>query len=147
MNSALTAPAQKNWRIWGGITVVFLCGLLVGVTATNAYHSYERQQRWSQGLAGMKPRVLQHLTQELHLSDDQRQRIDIMVSEAERELLSLRLAQQPRIEDVFVQTIGTIKTTLTPDQQRTLDSLYASLKQRWASDRAYADQLQSASHP
>jgi hypothetical protein len=70
-----------------------------------------------------------------------------MVSEAERELLSLRLAQQPRIEDVFVQTIGTIKTTLTPDQQRTLDTLYASLKQRWASDRAYADQLQSASHP
>jgi hypothetical protein len=36
---------------------------------------------------------------------------------------------------------------LTPDQQRTLDTLYASLKQRWASDRAYADQLQSASHP
>jgi hypothetical protein len=111
--------------------------------ATSAYHTYERQHRWEQGLAGMKPRVMKHLTHELHLSEDQRKAVDVIVSQAETELLQLRVAQQPNVDDVLMRTTEALKANLTPDQQTKLDEQYDNLKKRWASDRAYAQQLQS----
>lgn len=137
------AQQRRDWRIWGGVLVVFVCGLLVGTVATSAYHNYERQHRWEQGLAGMKPRVMKHLTRELHLSEDQRQAVDVIVSQAEAELLQLRVAQQPHVDDVLVRTTEALKAKLTPEQQTKLDEQYKNLKKRWASDRAYAQQLQS----
>jgi hypothetical protein len=141
------AQRRRNWRIWGGVLVVFVCGLLVGAVATNAYHNYERQHRWEQGLAGLKPRVMKHLTHELHLSDDQRRTFDVIVSQAEAELLHLRIAQQPHVDKVLVRTIAELKGTLTPEQQTKLDEQYNSLQKRWTSDRAYAQQLQSELRP
>jgi hypothetical protein len=138
---------RRVWRIWGGILVVFVCGLLVGTVATGAYHKYERQYRWEQGLAGMKPRVMNHLTRELDLSEDQRLAVDAIVSQAEAELLQLRVAQQPRVDEVLTRTTEALKGKLTPEQQTKLDEQYKNLKKRWASDRAYAQQLQSGTRP
>ena len=141
------AQRRRDWRIWGGILVVFVCGLLVGAVATNAYHNYERQHRWEQGLAGLKPRVMKHLTHELHLSGDQQHAFDVIVSQAEAELLRLRIAQQPHVDEVLVRAIAALKGTLTPEQQTKLDAQYNQLQKRWASDRAYALQLQPSPHP
>lgn len=141
------AQRRRDWRIWGGVLVVFVCGLLVGTVATSAYHNYERQHRWEQGLAGMKPRVMKHLTRELHLSEEQRQAVDLIVSQAEAQLLQLRIAQQPRVDDVMVQTMDALKRTLTPEQQTKLDEQFTNLQKRWASDRAYVQKLQSVTHP
>jgi Spy/CpxP family protein refolding chaperone len=141
------AQQRRDWRIWGGILVVFVCGVLVGTVATGAYHNYERQHRWEQGLAGMKPRVMKHLTHELRLSDDQRHAFEVIMSQAEAELLHLRIDQQPRVDDVLVKTLEALRGTLTPEQQSKLDEQYNRLQKRWASDRAYAQQLQSGMRP
>jgi Spy/CpxP family protein refolding chaperone len=141
------AQQRRDWRIWGGILVVFVCGVLVGTVATGAYHNYERQHRWEQGLAGMKPRVMKHLTHELRLSDDQRHAFETIVSQAEAELLHLRVAQQPKVDEIVVNTTEKLKNRLTPEQQSKLDELYSNLQKRWASDRAYAQQLQSGMRP
>lgn len=126
---------------------MFVCGLLVGTVATSAYHNYERQHRWEQGLAGMKPRVMKHLTHELHLSEDQRRAFEVIVSQAEADLLHLRIAQQPHVDDVLVRTLEALKGTLTLEQQSKLDEQYKHLQKRWASDRAYAQQLQPGTRP
>lgn len=138
---------RRDWRIWGGVLIVFVCGLLVGAVATNAYHNYERQHRWEQGLAGLKPRVMKHLAHELHLSDDQRRAFDVIVSQAEADLLRFRIAQQPHVDEVLVRTIAALKGTLTPEQQTKLDEQYNQLQKRWASDREYALHLQPGPHP
>jgi hypothetical protein len=147
MMNGQRAQQRRDWRIWGGVLVVFVCGLLVGTVATSAYYNYERQHRWEQGLAGMKPRVMKHLTRELHLSEDQRQAVDVIVSQVEVQLLQLRLAQQPHVDDLLKRTIEALKAKLTPEQQIQLDEQFKNLQKRWASDRAYVQQLQSATHP
>jgi hypothetical protein len=91
----------------------------------------------------MKPRVMKHLTQELHLSEDQRQAVEVIVSQAEAELLQLRVAQQPHVDEVLIRTTEALKGRLTLDQQTKLDEQYQHLKLRWASDRAYVHRLQS----
>jgi hypothetical protein len=147
MMNGQRAQQRRDWRIWGGVLVVFVCGLLVGTVATNAYHNYERQHRWEQGLAGMKPRVMKHLTRELHLSEDQQQAVDVIVSQAEAELLQLRVAQQPHVDEVLIRTKEALKGKLTQEQQTKLDEQFKNLQKRWTSDRAYVQQLQSGTHP
>jgi hypothetical protein len=71
----------------------------------------------------------------------------MIVSQAEAELLHLRIDQQPRVDDVLVKTLEALKGTLTLEQQTKLDEQYNRLQKRWASDRAYAQQLQSGRRP
>lgn len=141
MYRGLSQTGVNTWRLGAGVAVVFICGLLVGVAGTHAYHSYKTQQRWAQGLAGMKPRLMNHLTQELHLSGDQRRTVEGLVSRAEADLLRLRVSQQPRVDDTVARTTEAIKGVLTPEQQARLEELYQTLQQRWAADRAYTERL------
>jgi predicted negative regulator of RcsB-dependent stress response len=137
MTEGQTLASGKYWRVWSAVAVVFVCGLLVGIVGTSAYDDYKQQQRWERGLAGLKPRVMTQLTRELHLSREQQQAIDAIVSEAEADLLRLRMAQQPRVEETATKTIEMLKTKLTAEQKTKLEELYRQLQRRWDSDREY----------
>jgi hypothetical protein len=132
-----TLTAAKPWRVWTGVGVVFVCGLLVGTVATTLYDNYKSQQKWEQGLAGLKNRVMRHLTQELRLTAEQQRAIEPILSQAENELLRLRIAQQPQVDATAAKTIDAIKTKLTAQQQTKMDEIYRRLQRRWDSDREY----------
>ena len=141
MSDRQTLSSVKHWRVWTGIAIVFACGLLVGYIATTAYDNYKQQQKWDQGLAGLKQRVRNHLTRELRLSVEQQLAIEPILSQAEVELLQLRISQQPRVEETVTRTTTALKAKLRPDQQAKLDELYRRLEQRWDSDRKYVSGL------
>ena len=134
---------SKQWRIWTAVGVVFLCGAVVGVAVTKAYDNFQQQKKWERGLAGLKPRVMKNLTTELRLSADQQSEIEGIVTQAEKALLQLRMAQQPRVDSVVAHTIESVKTKLTPQQQNRLDELYGQLQRRWDADRVYVRELDS----
>jgi hypothetical protein len=119
------------------VAVVFLCGVLVGMVGTDIYRDQQQQQRWQQGLAALKPRVMRNLTDELNLSAEQQHAVRTIVSQAERELLGLRIAQQPQVDDIMERTTNRLKTKLTPEQHRKLEELYRTLQARWGADREY----------
>jgi hypothetical protein len=141
MSNGQQLTSVKHWRVWSGIAVVFVCGVLVGNVATSAYDDYKQQRKWEQGLAGLKQRVMKHLSHELRLSVEQQQAIEPILSDAEIELLQLRMAQQPRVEETVTKTTTALKAKLRPEQQTKLDELYRRLEQRWASDLNYVRSL------
>ena len=147
MSDAQNHLPAKRWRIWSGIAVVFVCGLLVGNVVTTAFDDHKQQQKWEQGLSGLKPRVMKHLTRELHLSPEQQQTIEPILSQAERELLRLRIAQQPQVETTVTRTMEALKVTLNPEQQHKLEELNHKLHQRWDSDRKYVGSLPAGGQP
>src|SRR5438034_10064440 len=98
MTEVQILASTKQGRIWTAVAVVFLCGLLVGIVATKAYDDYQQQQKWETGLAGLKPRLMKHLTRELHLNAEQQRAIEPSLTQAERELLRWRMAQKPEVD-------------------------------------------------
>ena len=142
MTELQTLASAKQGRIWTAVAVVFLCGLLVGIVATKAYDDYQQQQKWENGLAGLKPRLIKHLTRELHLTAEQQRAIEPILTQAERELLRLRVAQQPQVDVTIAKTTEALKPQLTPQQQSKLDELAGKLQRRWNSDREYVRGLQ-----
>ena len=147
MNEGLGPTQRKHWRVWGMVFVVFFCGILVGIAAMHEYLEYKRQHREASGLARMKPQVLNHLKHDLHLTDEQVRAIEPLMSQAEAELLQLRMAQQPRVEEIVGRTAATIKSTLSPEQQRPFEEILQTLQQRWDKDRAYAQQHLAGPRP
>src|SRR5438105_10695460 len=142
MTVVQTLASAKQGRIWIAVAVVLLCGLLVGIVATKAYDDYQQQQKWENGLAGLKPRLMKHLTRELHLNAEQQRAIDPILTQAERELLRLRIAQQPQVDTTIAKTTEALRPQLTPRQQSKLDELTGKLQRRWDSDREYVHRLQ-----
>jgi hypothetical protein len=142
MSDMQLVGSSKQWRIWTAVAVVFLCGAVVGVAVTKAYDNFQQQKKWERGLAGLKPRVMKHLTTELRLTPEQRSEIEAIVTQTEKALLQLRMAQQPRVDSIVAHTIDSVKSKLTPQQQNKLDELYGQLQRRWDADRVYVRELE-----
>src|SRR5207244_13423636 len=110
MTEVQILASTKQGRIWTAVAVVFLCGLLVGIVATKAYDDYQQQQKWENGLAGLKPRLIKHLTRELNLTAEQPRAIEPTLTQAAGALLRLRAAPQPQVEVTLATTTEPLRT-------------------------------------
>ena len=124
-------------KLWGALAVLFVAGALTGVAGTTLYHQNEQEQRWERGPAAKHERIMKRLTQELSLTSAQQADIESIVSRAHVEILQLRFAHQPEVEQVLTQGMAEIKAKVAAEQQAKLDELYAKLQRRWQISRDY----------
>jgi hypothetical protein len=80
---------------------------------------------------------MKRLTQELSLTPAQQADIEPIVSRAHVEILQLRFAHQPEVEQALTQGMAAIKAKVSAEQQAKLDELYAKLQRRWQISRDY----------
>jgi hypothetical protein len=124
-------------KLWGGLLVLFLAGVLTGVVGTILYQHYEQKQRWERGPAGRQDRLMKRLAEELALTQAQSQAIEPIVSRAHIQILELRAKHQPELDRIVDQGVNEVKTKLSAEQGAKLDTLYAKLKQRWQVSQDY----------
>jgi hypothetical protein len=124
-------------KLWGGLIVLFIAGALTGIAGATLYHQYEQEHRWEQGPASKHERIMKRLTHELALTPAQQADIEPMISRIHVEILQLRFAHQPEVEQALTQGMAEIKTKLSVEQQEKLDGLYAKLQRRWQVSRDY----------
>ena len=124
-------------KLWGGLVVLFIAGALTGIAGTTLYHQYEQEHRWERGPAAKHDRIMKRLTHELALTPAQQADIEPMISRTHVEILQLRFAHQPEVEQALTQGMVEIKTKLSVEQQEKLDGLYAKLQRRWQVSRDY----------
>ena len=124
-------------KLWGGLVVLFIAGTLTGIAGTTLYHQYEQEHRWERGPAAKHERIMKRLSHELTLTPAQQADIEPMISRTHVEILQLRFAHQPEVEQALTQGMAEIKTKLSGEQQEKLDGLYAKLQRRWQVSRDY----------
>ena len=124
-------------KLWGGLVVLFIAGTLTGIAGTTLYHQYEQEHRWERGPAAKHEQIMKRLSHELTLTPAQQADIEPMISRTHVEILQLRFAHQPEVEQALTQGMAEIKTKLSGEQQEKLDGLYAKLQRRWQVSRDY----------
>ena len=124
-------------KLWGGLLVLFLAGVLTGIVGTILYQHYEQEQRWQRGPAGRQERLMKRLTEELSLTQAQSDAIKPIVGRAHVQILELRAKHQPEVDRIVADGIAELKTKLSAEQGAKLELLYAKLKQRWQVSRDY----------
>lgn len=122
---------MKKWKLWAGITLIFISGLIAGSAITGLYLKHRMEKAFHEGPPAIKKLIMHKLTGELHLTDAQKSEIEKIVSETQTELQQLRLRHQPETEEILDRGLEQIKTRLSTEQQAKIDKLYGQAKQRW----------------
>ncbi|HEX9742788.1 MAG TPA: hypothetical protein VGA17_08370 [Nitrospiraceae bacterium] len=134
-------------KVWGGLIVLFLAGMLTGIGGMTLYHQYEQERRWERGPAAKQERVMKLLTRELSLSPAQQADIEPIVGRSHVEILELRFSHHPEVEQTLAKRIAEIKTKLSAEQQTQLDGLYAKLQRRWQISLDYLASAKKGMNP
>jgi hypothetical protein len=125
-----------KWKIWVGLIVLFLSGVLIGGVATRMYVRY----RISGVLAGKRPPIrdlfLRELTRELNLTEEQRQEMEQIASNAAEEFHTLHKKHRREAEDVLNRAVSEMKKYLSPEQQEELDKVRNRMR-AWRGHRGH----------
>lgn len=124
-------------KVWSGLIILFLAGMLMGIGGTTLYLQREQERRWERGPAAKQERVMKLLTRELSLSPAQEAEIEPIVGRTHVDILELRFSHHPEIEQTLAKGVAELKTKLSAEQQTQLDGLYAKLQRRWQVSRDY----------
>ena len=130
-------------KLWIGLVVLFLAGVLTGVVGAALYWQYKQDHQGERGPAARQERLMKKLTQELALNPAQEAAMKPIVDRTHKRLLRLRFEHQPEVEQILAQAMADMKTTLSPDQRRKLDGLYAGLQGRWNISRKFVAEVES----
>ena len=113
-------------KLWGGLVVLFIAGVLTGIAGTTLYYQNEQEHRWERGPTAKHERIMKRLTHELALTPAQQADIEPIINRIHVEILQLRFSHQPEVEQALTQGMTEIKNTLSGEQQAKLDELYAN---------------------
>lgn len=118
-------------RLWAGIALVFLSGLIIGAVGTGLYIKKTITGVLHEGPPAVKKIIVKRLDKELDLTGNQKTEIEKIVGEAQSRLLNLRLQHQPEIEEIIEGGISQMKTKLSKEQQLKLDKVHERLRKNW----------------
>ncbi len=115
----------SSWKVWLVLIGVFVAGAVAGgfISLRVAARIVEQ----GRGPNQFAPRLLQHLSDRLELSDDQRRQVRVMVGEAWEELREQRQASR----DTMRELDSRISTVLTAEQKEKYAELQERQRQRW----------------
>lgn len=122
---------MKKWRLWLGLVLVFLSGLVTGSIGTKLYLKHKFAGAWRGGPAAMRQSIVNRLTKELDLTKPQQIEIEKMVGEAQSKWLKIRVQHQPEINEIVENCVAQMKTELSTKQQKKLDIIHERVKKRW----------------
>lgn len=126
-------------KLWAGLIVLFVAGVVTGIVGTCLYHEQERGHRWERGPAAQQERMMKRLTRELSLTAAQQAEIEPIVTRAHVALLELRSAHQSEVDQILARGVTDIKEKLSAEQQAQLDKMVERLQQRWKKSLDYLD--------
>ncbi len=138
---------MNPWKVWGGLTLLFLSGMLIGGVVTHCYLQSQLESRWEAGPKAKKPWMMERLTRHLDLTADQQAGLGPIVGQAQDDLLALRAQQQPQVEAIWNRTLASVKPGLTLGQQRKLDEFEKKLHRRWQASQDYLKTIQDKTQP
>ena len=122
---------MKKWKAWLVIAIVFVSGAVIGSAGTEFYFTHTVHGILHQGPASVKKVIMKKLTAELNLTNDQQEEVQDILEETQFQLERLRVRYDPQMEEIINNSVTTMKTRLTAEQQKKLDALYEKVITRW----------------
>ncbi|MBF0317064.1 MAG: hypothetical protein HQL04_02735 [Nitrospirae bacterium] len=122
---------MKRWQLTAAFVVVFISGVLTGSVFTGLYVKHSMIKVIHGGPPAVKQVIVKRLDEKLNLTPQQRVEIERIIGQTQAEILKLRQKNQPEIERIIESGMVNMKTTLTPEQQKTLEDMYKNVKNKW----------------
>jgi len=127
---------RKRWRMWAGLTVLFLSGLLIGFLAGGIAEKRLIARTLDAKPGEREQLIMKKLTSMLDLTDEQQIEIRKVVVESQVKLRGLWREHLPEMKKIYEQGYASIRKHLTPSQQKKYDAYIEKRKKRWTEQRS-----------
>ena len=130
----MSATVNK-WKLISGLLFVLVLGILVGSIGTGFYLKC-RFAPWEKSAKAKETFIIEKLSKELHLTPDQRTKIEPFVEQMIAKRREYYMKIYPEVKTIMDQGFAQIKRELNEDQKKKLDELREKFARRKAERRA-----------
>jgi Spy/CpxP family protein refolding chaperone len=122
----MTEQRRVKFKVWLLILTVFALGGVTGASLDRLYLIKMKPERISnQGPRGWRQQLLENMTRDLNLSDDQVTKIRAVFDENRKQFNRQRFSECPSIKEMREKSDARIRSILTPQQQERFDQIKA----------------------
>ena len=109
---------------------VFLCGAIVGGTATS-WVLWHRTMKAFRAPGSVVERMVHDVRREYSLSEDQSRKLEELLAEHHEAMQAIQDEFQPRIEEQLESLRTQVQDLLSPEQRERWNSRFDQMKTRW----------------
>lgn len=120
---------MKHWKLWIGISLVFILGGVVGSLGTG-YVLKEHEHRFFRNPAGRTGFIVERLTRRLALSDEQKAEVEKIVRKTQEKTRARFVSHREEMRSIRNEVISEIRKGLTPEQQEKMDQLHHEFERK-----------------
>ncbi|HZF37343.1 MAG TPA: hypothetical protein VE715_00840 [Blastocatellia bacterium] len=132
----MNTQGKVKLQVWLLIAAVFALGVVTGGSLDRVYLANSGALRSANPSHARGPnRMVERLTSDLNLNDEQVAKIKTIFEESRKEFPQSRFAECPGFKESRAHTRARIRETLTPDQQKRFDEINAQRDAEMSKDR------------
>lgn len=105
--------AKNRWQVRIAAALIFVLGFTAGILALNVYRGFGRNP-------GNR---FEEMAERLQLNDDQKQKVQQILSDSREQLRALRKESEPRVNEIRREADGRLQTVLSPEQWQKFQSM------------------------
>lgn len=113
---------RNRWQVRVAAAVIFVLGFTAGILALNVYRGLAR--------AGAPRDRIEQLSERLHLTDDQKAKVQQIFSDTREQLRALRRESEPRVTEIRRQADERMQQVLTPEQWQQFQKVQSEMRER-----------------
>lgn len=121
---------MAKWKIWAGLLVLFVSGVLIGSVGTRIYVRHKISGIVARERPVIRDLFLRRLTRELDLTKEQRLEVEGIANRTAEKFHELQKQHRGEVEGILDQAVSDMKEQLSPEQQERLDSIREEMKAR-----------------
>lgn len=118
-----------RWKLISGLLLVFVLGILTGSLGTGLYLKHRLAPLIKEPRT-RKTFIMKRLSKELHLTSDQKTKIEPIVDQMIEKRREYYLKNRPEIKKIMAQGFAQIREELNEEQRKKLDALREKFKKR-----------------
>jgi len=118
-----------RWKLISGLSLVFALGILTGSLGTGLYLKHRLAPLIKEPRT-RKTFIMKRLSKELHLTSDQKTKIEPIVDQMIEKRREYYLKNRPEIKKIMAQGFAQIREELNEEQRKKLDALREKFNKR-----------------
>jgi Spy/CpxP family protein refolding chaperone len=119
---------MKHWKLWAGITLVFILGLSVGSIGSNIFYGHGFSHFGHKDAAERNAEVLERFRKDLSLTDPQATRVKAIIAQMETQRTEYFRKSRTELKAITESGFALIRLELTPEQQKLFDDYQARME-------------------
>src|SRR5215470_1921464 len=126
---------KNKWMIRAAAVIIFALGFLAGALSLNLY----RMNRPNSQRGWMGHGRLQHIVDNLDLSEDQKTEVEKIFTDTRAQLSDIRKETQPRMNEVRSQIRTRMQAVLTPEQWQQFQQMMKAGREHRGREKANSE--------